>query len=86
MIAKDVKKRCQGEEKLLICESLDPKLRIPGTEGWEKMYPPSLIMPKEPERRKELKGLTYNNIKMLWPGVIKPLIAAVGYSALVSKA
>ena len=49
------------------------EVSIPGTEGWERMYHPSLILPKE--RRDEFEKLNLLNQHMHWPRVLKPFDA-----------
>ncbi|MFB0500073.1 MAG: PEP-utilizing enzyme [Candidatus Hadarchaeaceae archaeon] len=43
---------------------------IPGTEGWERMYPEQSIIPKE--RRKEIEQMSIFHERQHWPGVLKP--------------
>jgi pyruvate,water dikinase len=46
------------------------EVAIPGTEGWERMYPPSLILQKE--RREEFEKRNWNAQPMHWPKALKP--------------
>ena len=46
------------------------ELSIPGTEGWERMYSPSLILP--PERRKDFEKQNWSLQAMHWPRPQKP--------------
>ena len=49
------------------------EVSIPGTEGWERMYPEALLLP--PERRKDFEKLGWKNQRMHWPRVLKPFDA-----------
>ena len=46
------------------------ELSIPGTEGWERMYPPYVILPKE--KRKEFEKKDFRHVDLYWPRVLKP--------------
>ncbi len=56
------------------------ELSIPGTEGWERMYPSGLIFPKE--RRKKFEKLNLSLQHMHWPRAMKPFdVDAVHFPA-----
>jgi pyruvate,water dikinase len=55
----------------------DPAFIIPGTEGWERMYPPGMTFPKD--RKEEFEKITFYRHRQHWPRAIKPFDACATF-------